>query len=90
MVTKLGFECQMLVSGHTTLDFVQNNRQIYETYRRAIRVSAPFFIPKPSVAEGGLSVSIQDVDLDSEDLNPLLALVPPAKFLRDVRKHIEG
>ena len=91
MVTKLASDCQMLVKGKTNPDFVRNNRSAYETYRRAIRISAPSFIPMRIAFEGwpSIFVNLQDVDLERETVGPSSVSAPAPKYLEDIRRHIE-
>lgn len=81
----------MLIQGTLSPEFVQNTRQVYESYRHTIRISAPFFVPVPSasVSDGGQSVKFQDLELEQDHEVVAVEDLPRRKYLQDIRQHVE-
>ncbi|THH28158.1 hypothetical protein EUX98_g6029 [Antrodiella citrinella] len=86
MITKLVHDCQMLIQGASDPSLVQTNRKTYETYRRDILMTAPFFLPIPT--QDGREYAPQDLELDEDGAVEHLNSQPMT--LKDVRQHVES
>ena len=77
--------------GPGTEAFVQHNRQVYEDFKRAIRSTAPRFIPQPSANDVPPNFNQQEtVDSDDEDGDaPESSSASDVIYLKDMRLHIQ-
>lgn len=85
--------------GPRTATLVQKNRRTYAAYKRAIRSTAPPFMPYPSANEADaqstravqneLDTSDAEDDEESEEGVASAADMSKVLYLQDVRRHIQ-
>lgn len=78
----------MLIHSVTDATLSQRKQMAYENFQHAIKATAPWFVPTPSEAEGGLLVSTMDVDIADEGWEGAKTM-PTPMYLEDVRRRIQ-
>lgn len=82
------------MGGPGTEAFVQHNRRVYEDFKRAIRSTAPRFIPLLSSEEAPPNFSAQETTAGLEDEDGLedvlqVSLGADSMYLKDMRLYIQ-
>lgn len=83
-----------IMGGPGTEAFVQHNRRVYEDFKRAIRSTAPRFIPLLSSEEAPPNFSAQETTAGLEDEDGLedvlqVSLGADSMYLKDMRLYIQ-